>query len=201
MGVMPVYLDEKEIVPEKNDLQSALDKAEDILEERGRIVVEVKIDGELILGEAFDSVSEVDTEAKKIDFLSGDPSELADQALRELLESLDEVRTLQVEAAESFQQDLVQDAMAKIGTCIGVWQQVMQGIALVGPIKGIDIEVDEYEDKPILELVGQLSDRLIDLKEMIQAGDTLGMADVLAYEWPETINHWEKFIGWMLTSE
>ena len=201
MGVMAVYLDEQEIVPESNDLQSALDKAEDMLEGKGRIVVEVKIDGELILGEDFDDVGDVDTEAKQIDFLSGDPDELADEALRELLASLDEVRTLQVEAAEHFQQDLVQEAMGKISACIVVWQQVIHGISLVSPIKGIDLEVDEYEGKPILELVGRLSDRLIDLKSMIESGDTLGLADVLVYEWPEAIDSWEKFVGWLLAHD
>ncbi len=198
---MPIYLDEKLIEPQGDDLQSALDEADTILQDTSRIVIEVKIDGHVLLGEEFDTAAGIITIGKKIEFMSGEPAQLANDALREIIGDLDQARRLHIQAAEAFQQDQTESAMQCINQITEIWQQVIHAVTLVSPIKGIDIEVDEYQNQKITQLTDDLLQKLSELKVMIQDSDTLGIADVLSYEWPETVDAWEKFIQWMISHD
>ena len=202
---MTIYLDDKPVELAGDNLDTLLSAAKDQLAPTGRVVVEVQIDGEVIAGNDLDQCQDAPASASELRLYSANPSSLAITTLQQIRELLEDARNAQNQAAELFQQDKQDEAMQQVVAAIGVWQQAQQVILQSVQLLNIDIESKSVDGQSVAEITNSLIEQISDLKDLLVSNDTVGLADVLAYEWPENINHWQLFIteliGWIENSD
>ena len=171
-----------------------LEAAREHLQSRGRMIVEVRLDGRTIpAGELDDrrgtSISEVE-----VRLYSAEPRELAALTLRQARLQLSEASTAQVEAAELLQQDEPSEALARIGLAMGAWQHAQQAVLRGSQLVELNLDELTFDHQPVTKMVSDLLEQFQTLKQLITRDDTLGLADALAYEWPETTDRWDRLM-------
>ncbi len=195
---MAVYLDDEQVQLEGVDLASVLASAKDRLAPSGRVVVEVHVDGQPVVGDDLDEKQQVDPLEAELRLYSADPRELAVATLQQVQEKLDDAAEAQLRAAELFQQDQQNEAMAEVGRAVTVWQQLQQAVLTSSQLLDIDFDTKTVDDQSVSQITDGLLGQLRSLREMLSSGDSVALADALAYEWPETVERWDRFIAEMI---
>ncbi|MEO1236700.1 MAG: hypothetical protein AAFX76_07930 [Planctomycetota bacterium] len=191
---MQITLDDQTVDLDGPSLGQLLDAARDRLADGGRVVVEVAVDGhklaeDQILARRDDDVADLD-----VRFVSADPRKLAVDTLEQVRGRLGDAAELQQEAADLLQRDQTQPALKKVGESIEGWLQVQQAVLHATVLLSIDLDTLTVDGEPAHALTTEALARLEDVKGHLQAGDTVALADALAYEWPETTAKWHALI-------
>jgi hypothetical protein len=192
---MPIYLDDQPTDIAGDTLGHVMDAAQDKLQRDGRALVEIRLDGEALLGDDLDTRRTALVGSREVRLYSAVPRELAIATLREIRESLQDARHAQRDAAELFQQDKPSDGMKRIGDAIQVWQTAQQTVINATGLVGLDLDQRLFEGRPIKVLTDELLAQFKSLRDLIAAGDTVALADSLLYEWPEVTDRWDRLIG------
>lgn len=189
-----IYLDDQRVQLEGSDLESVLTSAKQKLAATGRVVVEVQVDGQSLLGETFEQQRNVPLKDAELRLYSADPHDLAVGTLEQVRGRLDDILDAQRQAAELFQQDQVAQGMAQVGRTIEAWQQVQQAVLSSMQLLGIDLDEKTVDGETLEQIADALIDKLRGLRDLLAAADTVGLADTLGYEWPETVERWDRLI-------
>lgn len=193
-----IYLDDKQVELAGKNLGTVLGSAREQLANTSRIVVEVQINGETLEAEQINEKQSEEFEEAELRLYTADPNELAILTLEQVREGLTDVKTVQEQAAEMFQRDEQMEAMKQISTAINIWQQTQQAMLSTVRLLKIDIDDRVVEGQSVHEMAELLIEQLGTLRELLTAMDTVGLADVLAFEWPETVQRWDRFISEMI---
>ncbi|MEM6458961.1 MAG: hypothetical protein AAF710_06175 [Planctomycetota bacterium] len=191
---MQVILDELPVTLTGPSLGALLEEARDRLADGGRVVVEVAVDGAKLDEDAIDRRRAEDVAAYEVRLTSADPKALAVETLRQVDERLTDAETAQREAADLLQSDEPQPALKKVGESIEAWLQVQQAVLHSATLLGLNLDAIDIDGEPAHALTEQALDRLNDVKDHLQAGDTVALADSLAHEWPATTAKWHRLI-------
>lgn len=197
-ALMAVYLDDEAVDLGEGDLAAVIAEAGRRLEIAGRIVVEVRVNGETVLPDTWQSGVTPDITGADVRLHTADPRDLSRSTLEALLAALDEVTRWQQQAAELLQHDQQSQAMSKLVQAMEVWQQSQQAVVQVTSLIGIELNDAEVEGESAGAIVQRVVDQLRTVRDAIQAGDMVSLADSLAYEWPDTTQKWQKLIGCVL---
>jgi len=195
---MPILLDDQPLDAAGPTLGAILEQAQKGLAEGGRIVVEVVVAGESLAGEALDARLDEDVSAADIKLVSAQPAELATEALTGVRDQLGEARLLQAEAADLLQRDRISDGLEKVTQAINAWLNTQQAVLQSATVLNVDLDSFEVDGNELTDSVHELVDQLKELRDMITAGDMVGLADTLAYEWPDITDRWDAFLGALL---
>lgn len=191
---MQVILDEQPIELAGPSLGALLDAARKQLANGGRVVVEVCVDGRKLDEQQITDRQNENVADVSVKFTSADPKALAVDTLEQVRSRLGDAESYQKEAADLLQRDQTQNALHKVGESIEAWLQVQQAVLHSTVLLGINLDQITVGDEPAHALTTQALDRLKDVKEYIQANDTVALADALEYEWPETTAKWHTLI-------
>ena len=191
---MPIYLDDRPLDVDETALGRILQAAQRLLEPLRRIVVEVKLNGQSLVGPQLGERQEELIESAELRLYSADPNELALSTLEQVRHRLDEAREAQQQAAEQLQGDRLVDAMGHVSRMVEVWQQTHQAVQQSAALVGGGPEEQPFWQDDVARLVQDLTEQLRELRDLLKASDTVGLADALAYEWPETAGRWEHAI-------
>ncbi len=121
---MPVFLDDQAVDWPARTLAEALDAASRHTGDSDRIVTDVYLDGQALMGSELDDNRDTDITEAQVRLYSADPAELAVTTLEQVRGRLDEARRLQSNAAELFQKDQPAEAIQCVADAAGAWQQV-----------------------------------------------------------------------------
>ncbi len=191
---MAVYLDDEAVELSGGDLAAVLTAARDRLAGSGRLVVEVQVDGEAVAADAWQGATVRSLSGSDLRLYTADPRDLSRSTLESLLAALDEVAKWQREAAELLQQDQQPQAMGKLTQAMEVWQQSQQAVTQATTLTGIDLNDTAVDGEPASAIIDQVLAQLRAVRDAIQSGDMVGLADSLAYEWPGTTEKWQKLV-------
>ena len=198
---MAIFLDDEPVQLEGGDLETVLTAASAQLGERGRVVVEVQLDGLPIVADNYAQHQGTSVSDSEVRLYSANPRELTVTTLQQVKAHLDQARQAQLQAAELFQQDKQAQALEQVIQVIEVWQQVQQAVLHSVQLLRIDVDEKQVDGQTVVELTDSLIEQLKGLHELLVVVDTVGLADVMAYEWPETADRWERLIteliGWI----
>ncbi len=192
---MTVYIDDEPVDVAGTDLDSVLAEARRRLEPEGRIVVDVELDGQRL-----DSVQLAQQRRSNVDRLqvrltTCDPRALATTTLHQVRHELETARQEQTEAAELLQQDKQSEAVERIASAVNRWQHTQQAVVGASGLVGIDVNDLMVADQSAQAVIGELIEQLRGLRGLLAARDSVGLADVLLYEWPQTIDQWDRLVG------
>lgn len=160
----------------------------------GKLIVEVSIDGRTLGNHELGELANVSTESVTVGLKTAVAKDLAIETLDQARDQLESVRDLQDAAADFLQEDKAIEGFEQIGKIIELWIQTQQAVAGVSQLMGVDLGELKVDDQPVTELSESMVTQLMQLKEAIEAGDTVTLSDALAYEWPEQVDRWEKLI-------
>ncbi len=194
---MKIYLDDEPAAFGASDLAGILAAAQQQLAPAGRSVVEIQVDGQVITGQEINRYLDGRSElgASSVHLYSADPRLLAVEVLQQVQQQLDVARDEQVAAAEAFQQDKASEGIAHVGSAINIWLQVQQAVTYGSAMAQVKLDDKVFEDRPVPEHVQHLLEQIRQLRDLLAQRDTLGLADMLAYEWSPTLDLWQRLVG------
>ena len=202
---MAVLIDDQRVQIKGSDLASVLSAAREHAAKDGRVVVEVHYDGEPLAANDLTEKRDAPVEGSEVRLYTTELHPLVVSTLKQARELLADSRAVHVEAAELLQQDHQVDAMNKVSTVLSSWHQGLQAIQQSAELAAIDLNRKTFEGRPIAGLIGDLARQLGELRDLVNDKDSVGLADVLAYEWPQTCDHWaqliDELIGWIESAE
>ncbi len=194
LTIMAVYLDDEPVTLDGDNLASVLVSASDHLADSQRIVVEVQMDGQPVTSSTMDEWENKPLADREVRLYSADPRQLASTTLHQIKTRLEDARQSQAQAAELLQADKLDEAMEQLGNAIEVWLQSQQAVLGSAGLLGIDLQNKDINGMSAKQITTAMIGRLTTMRDMLNNNDTVGLADVLAYELPETIDRWEQLI-------
>jgi hypothetical protein len=187
---MKTYLDGQPLlVPEPATLAGALRAASDEAGRKGRVVVEVQVDGE----RANDALVEDPPEApvgNEVRLISVEPRLLVRVTLMDAVDALEAARQKQLRSAELIQRGKLEEALPPLSEAIQTWQTVRDAVEKSAAMLGIGVEA--LGGGPGMgELVKALLARLEEVRRTLAGEDWSALADVLAYDMGEQAERWK----------
>jgi hypothetical protein len=191
---MRVTLDEQPCAIDAESIGDAIGSAAALAEERGRVIVEVIVDGNSWDQDQLGSSELRAGRADHLDLVTADLGELVHETLRDAAAALDDADRLQREAAELLQSDQAQIAMVRLGEAFGIWQSVQQAVAICGDALQVDLTALKVADNPLQQSVVRLDEQLQSLRTALENKDMVSLADMLLYELPEVVAEWREVL-------
>jgi hypothetical protein len=195
---MRVFLDGQPLALERATLASALHAASDVAQARGRVVVEVKVDG-TIVSDTILSDPPDEALGSEMKIISVEPHLLVRETLLDAVEALDRAGQEQTDAAGEIQSGRVETAMPLLQSAILKWQAVRDAVEKSASL--LDIPLDSHISGPegagernLGQVVEGLASSLTEVRRALEAEDWSGLADLLAYDMSEQIRSWQEML-------
>lgn len=192
---MQVLVDSRPLDAEGSTLGELIDAAHESLRGSGRLVVEVRVDGALIEAGTLDAQMNEPVTGETVELATADPRTLAQETLGQVAAVLGDVRDVQEKAAGLLRSDQPGDALEQVREAVGVWQQAQASVMHSAQLLGLDLDGMTLEGESAPAVIEQLADQLKALREQLNAGDWLGLADTLEYELTEAAERWTQLIA------
>ena len=168
----------------------AIDGAADLARDRGRLIVDVTVDGTKWTQADLASAQRHAQTAQVVRFSSAEPVDLVRHTFADAVDALAEADDLQREAAELLQSDKGTVAMDKLGEAISIWLCVQEAIVNGTQLVGLDLATLTIGGKPFPEAIGRLSDRLNAVRRGLSERNEIELADTLLYDFPPIVEEW-----------
>ena len=181
---MRILLDEAETTLAANTVGDALRQAAALAGERGRMIVEIEVDGIRWSEDDLSTPETAQRGAGELKLLTAHPAELLCETFDQSANAVAEIEEIQREAAKHFQGGRTKDGLNQLLESLALWGAVQTGLA-----RGLNIGV---LSQPALEARGidvdgpvkVLESKLRELREAIIAQDFTALSDCLMYEFP-----------------
>ncbi len=192
---MRILLDDMPCEVEARTVGEAIDAAAALAEDRGRLIVDVTVDGRRWTETDLASPDRHADVAEVVRFTSAPPAELVRQAFADAAEALLDVDELQREAAELLQSDERTVSLDKLNDAISIWLSVREAIVKGAQLVSLDLDQVTVNDVPIGDVIRRLTERLDVVRSTLGRGDEIGLADALLYEFPTVIEEWRGVLA------
>lgn len=188
---MRIYLDDELIDDTGTTLGKALEAASTKAGER--LLIGVVADGEPVSDEQLADPPLTEPFAGELRFTSADPVSLVRVTLLEAADQLAASKEKQAAIAQQIQLGELSRAMPELSGVLDVWQQVEQCITLARQVNGIELGHVNGEDT-FEQLASDLTTRLGEIRDAINARDLAGLADILAYDMDSQADAWTSVL-------
>ena len=192
---MPIFLDDQPIASVGRSLSEVLSSTTDHLARRGRVVVEIQVDGENLTGDELQAHSNSAIEDGEVRLYSANPRVWAHSTITALRTELDQAADLQARAADLLHRDSPSKAMLLLTKILEIWQQTQQGIACSVNLIGVDWNKLQIARKPLPARITELTQQFKTVHDAIEANDSTTLAAWLGHQWPEIADHWHKMLN------
>ncbi len=173
----------------------AIEGAADLARDRGRLIVDVTVDGARWTQAELASTQRHAERAQVVRFSSAEPTELVRHTFGDAMDALTEADELQREAAELLQSDKGTVAMDKLGEAISIWLGVQEAIVNGTKLLGLDLKTVTIGGTTFPEAIRRLADRLGAIRSGLKEGDQIELADTLLYEFPPIVEEWRQLLA------
>ena len=191
---MQVLLDSDPCEMKAQTVGEAIAAAATLAQTRGRLIIDVIVDGLRWSEQQLDSAQQNDATAETIEFITAEPKELVLQTFEDAAEALTDADALQKEAAELLQADQSVICMDKLAEALSIWLTVQQAIVKGSQVVELQLDSISVKKVPITESIARLNENLQLLRSALQQDDQVAVADALLYEFPDIINEWRTIL-------
>ncbi len=188
---MRVLLDDQCVCEHADSLTEALRAASERAEELGRLILEVRADGEHLPSKSLEVPDEHADPIAELAVVSAEPAAFGLNMLDEAAVAIAEALKLQVSAADLMEKGDAQKCFEQLSAALTVWDMVQQAIAQTRqfappPTSGLDQRVEE-------QITG-LRDQLLSVRTTIEAQDWATLSDTLRYDLAELGQDWIQLL-------
>jgi hypothetical protein len=192
---MRVVLDEKPFETAANNVGEAITAAADSIENEGRVIVDVIVDGEKWNEQQLGSPERCREEATEVLLGSANLRDLVAQTLHDASEALLVADQMQRGAAEGLQADRHAEAMQQLGEALNTWISVQDAVMKSAQALQLDLESIPVDGGTVDESIARLNEQLRSLRTMLQNNDRVALADTLMYELPDVVAQWRETLA------
>ena len=183
---MKVVLDQVEMHGCSDSISDAIERAAEDAANRGRMVVEVRVDRHLVEDVHLGQADQDHPGAQEVSMTTMAPCELLFNTFTEAGNATEESIEQAGEAAELIQSGRTVEAMDRMKEFLATWESINAALSQGLQLLGIDPEEGQFEQRPIARVLEDVHARLECLAEAIRSDDHSGLSDVLGHEFPET---------------
>ncbi len=191
---MQILIDEVPCNMDAGTVGEAIKSASDLARDRGRLIVDVTVDGSRLTEADLTSSRRHDEAAEIIRFTSADPVEIVTHAFEDAQDALAEANELQREAAELLQSDQHTVAMDKLNEAVAIWLSVQEAIVKGAQVVGLDLDTVNVGGAPLQDMIHRLNECLKIVRRGLQDRDEIALADTLLYEFPQVVEQWRGLL-------
>ncbi|MDX2131164.1 MAG: hypothetical protein SFY69_03815 [Planctomycetota bacterium] len=175
-------------------MAAALRLAADTARSAGRVIIEVKADGERLSDESLGAPSEDAAPIGVLAFTSADPRRLVGQTLLDAVEALEQARGDQQATAELIQSGDTDRAMDPLSRVLGTWQAVGEVVDRGATLLSLDVSTLRLEGveegESFAHATSALREHLRLLRDAVRDEDWSGVSDILAYDLDAQAERW-----------
>lgn len=189
---MNVFMDGERVPGSHADLASAMNASRSIAEARGRILIEVKGDGQPIPDAILESPDAAAGRAyAEIHFQTAEPRQLVRSTVLGAVDLLEDIRAGQAAAAESFQTGETGQAFDHLQTVLTNWQVVQSVVTSGSQLLSMSLTDPATGGGTSFDALGSaLSKELSAVRNSLAAQDHAAVADSLAYDLTKHVDSW-----------
>lgn len=192
---MQILIDDLPCEVTAGTVGEAISGAGELARGRGRLIVDVNVDGVRWNEADLASSLRYGQTAEVVRFTSADPRELVGRTFEDAAEALTDADELQRDAAELLQSDKTADSMDKLGEAVTIWLCVQEAIVTGAQLVGLDLETVQAGGDPLPLAIARLNDRLVAVRRGLKEQDGIGLADTLLYEFPPIVDEWRRVLA------
>lgn len=192
---MQILIDDHPCEVNASTVGEAIEGAANLARGRGRLIVDVIVDGARWSEADLASGLRHEQSADVVRFTSAEPVELVAQTLANASEALAQADELQCKAAELLQSDEGAASMDKLGEAVSIWLCVQEAIVGGAQLVGLDLDTVIAGGEPMPKAIRRLNDRLDAVRRSLQERDEIGLADTLLYEFPPIVEEWRGVLA------
>ena len=194
---MRVILDDQPCNSAATSVAQAVADAAASVETRGRVIVEVLVDGTALTEEDLGSEELQSRDADEVAMVSADLKELVDGTLTHASEALVEADHLQRHAAERLQSDDRVAAMTSLNDALSIWLAVHEAVMKSAAALDIDVDRLPVRGQSMEKRIEHLNEHLQAIQSALRGDDPVALSDTLLYELPEVVNQWREVLDVM----
>ncbi|MEM9064307.1 MAG: hypothetical protein AAGB51_02330 [Planctomycetota bacterium] len=176
---MQSYIDGEPFGATRATVAAALADGAALAEERGRIVVEIEVDGQSLTGDDLVNPSDTEGAASEIRLTTAEPRSLVGVTLAEASEAIGVSAATHTRAATLLHQGDQDGAAEAIGEVLGTWHAVRAAFDHGAQLLGEDL-LGELENASAA--AQSLSTHLDELRQAVQISDWTAVADTLEHD-------------------
>lgn len=191
---MRVLLDEKPCDVTAESVNDAIAAAALVAEGRGRIIVDVFVNGARWSSDQLGEGGAADQPAEEVSLISADPVALVEYTFSQAADALTEADNLQRDAARLIQADQRREGFDALARAVTIWSSVQRAITDGSRLIGINLDEVTVGQTPIRLTIRRLEEQLQSLRGALSASDPISLADTLLYEMPAVVEEWRAML-------
>jgi len=177
-------------------LGKVLDEARVRVLGEGRVITEIKVDGEVLeAGEQEELGRRSAEEFGRVEIRTRRADELARETLRELVRHVEQVEAVMPELVGYLEEDKIQEGMTLLSSCCQVWAVVQDALSKVGILLEWDYGSVEAEGKTVSEWLGEMEVTLRGMNEALTNRDFVLLCEVLRHEFSPGMRSWQGILS------
>lgn len=162
-----------------------------------RLVTQVLINGRAPIAADLPTLRQTELEASAVEIETAETAVMVQDAVRQLRTALDDADVQREKAVSALQLGDAVMAMKQLGPCFVTWQHAHGAVVDLAQLANVDASALEIDGVPFDQRVNAFADQLREVKTAIERRDYVMLADVLAYDVPETLAAWRQMIDRM----
>jgi hypothetical protein len=191
------------IISKESTLGTALKIVQDQQIKDDAVISAVWVDGEPLTADTLSRWKDrpvADFQETRVDAPS--KSALAATSLATLAEGLGESKADREAIVEHIHQGRSTEAMKLLPGYLGIWEGVQQSLSSIGRLLEIDLnslelysdqgKSDDWQPTFVVDQIHDLSSKLAEIKQALEASDLVLLGDVLAYEFADLTESWRQ---------
>jgi len=191
---MDIFLDNQPFETDASTLGDVLLAAQERIDPTGRIIVEVRVDGDILDHEAIDNLEHEPLAFDELQLITAVPHELAVMTFSEVAEALAGAAEAQQKAADALSTDQPEQAMEHVADALSVWTQAQQSVLTVSQLLEMNLDDVDVDGTPAPQIINALAQQLAQIRDQLIHSDWVALADTLGYEMTETADRWTKML-------
>ncbi|MEL6330025.1 MAG: hypothetical protein AAFR38_10200 [Planctomycetota bacterium] len=195
---MITLLDGQPISPAPDGLAAALDAARVRAESAGRIIIDVRSDGEPIDGRLLSEPPADNAGIGELAMVSADKVAFLTTTIHDAGDALDAAVQKQREAAEFVQQGELEAAGEPLSEALATWQAVRDVVVHASALAGVtpeEIEVPtEQGAVQAQDIIAELVGALEEIKRALTQQDWSALSDAIGYDLEDVAERWRAML-------
>jgi hypothetical protein len=160
-----------------------------------RLVVSVVRNGELLIDRELEEwLARPLSAADRVDLATADRRELTAEALREVAGRIGAAGREQERLAGQLNRGQTTEAVGQFSAFVASFQACRQVIAQSSDLLGRDLTAESSEGRTVGAHLEELAERLREVRDALEAGDYVLLADLLHYELPPLCQTWARLL-------
>ena len=161
-----------------------------------RLIVSVAVNGNTYGEDELGAgLAQVLTGNEQVDLETDDRSRVAADALRAMAAELAEATRSHSDIADRLGTGDTAEAIRQIGEFVNVWNTCTTAITQCSGLLGRDLTAVEHGGQSVRANLGELAERLRELRDALEARDTVMLADLMHYEIPGLGETWQDVLA------